>query len=38
DPDQVLSEFLQSTYQATAELGGWDRAALEADPYLWDHR
>jgi hypothetical protein len=38
DPDQVLSEFLHSTYEATAALGGWDRAALEADPFLWDQR
>ncbi|MFD4409079.1 DUF5996 family protein [Streptomyces sp. NPDC058476] len=38
DPDQMLSEFLHSTYEATAELGGWDRAALEADRYRWDDR
>jgi hypothetical protein len=38
DPDQALSEFLQSTYEATAELGGWDRAALEADPHRCEHR
>lgn len=29
DPDQVLMEFLQSTYEAGANLAGWDRAALE---------
>jgi hypothetical protein len=29
DPDAVLLEFLQSTYEAAAELGRWDRAALE---------
>ena len=29
DPDGALMEFLQSTYQAAAELGKWDRAALE---------
>jgi hypothetical protein len=29
DPDVVLREFLQSTYDAAAGLGGWDRAALE---------
>ena len=29
DPDAVLLEFLQSTYEAAADLGGWDRAALE---------
>ncbi|MER5914453.1 DUF5996 family protein [Streptomyces sp. NPDC001982] len=37
DPDQVLSEFLHCTYEATAELGGWNRAALEADSNLWEH-
>jgi hypothetical protein len=29
DPDGVLLEFCQSTYEAAAELGNWDRAALE---------
>jgi len=29
DPDAVLLEFLQSTWEAAADLGGWDRAALE---------
>jgi hypothetical protein len=28
DPDAVLLEFLQSTYDAAATLAGWDRAAL----------
>jgi hypothetical protein len=28
-PDEVLLEFLQSTYEAGAQLGGWDRRALE---------
>ena len=28
-PDDTLLEFLQSTYEAAADLGGWDRAALE---------
>lgn len=32
DPDAVLLGFFQSTYEAAAELGGWDRAALEAEP------
>jgi hypothetical protein len=32
DPDGMLSAFFQSTYEAAAELGGWDRAALEAEP------
>jgi hypothetical protein len=31
DPDRVLLEFLQSTYEAAADLGRWDRAALERD-------
>ena len=30
DPDAAALEFLQSTYQAGADLGGWDRASLEA--------
>ena len=29
DPDQTLLDFLQSTYEAAAELGKWDREALE---------
>lgn len=28
-PDEMLLAFLQSTYEAAADLGGWDRAALE---------
>src|SRR5579863_4041401 len=28
-PDQMLLEFLQSTYEAAANLGNWDRASLE---------
>jgi Family of unknown function (DUF5996) len=28
-PDEALYEFLQSTYEAGARLGKWDRAALE---------
>ena len=28
-PEAALLEFLQSTYEAVADLGGWDRAALE---------
>jgi hypothetical protein len=31
-PDASLLEFLQSTYEAAADLGGWDRAALEMKP------
>jgi hypothetical protein len=29
EPDQTLLAFLQSTYEAAADLGGWDRRALE---------
>jgi hypothetical protein len=32
DPDAALLDFLQSTYEAAADLGGWDRAALERAP------
>lgn len=28
-PDETLLAFLQSTYEAAADLAGWDRAALE---------
>jgi hypothetical protein len=28
-PQDVLMEFLRSTYEAAADLGGWDRGALE---------
>jgi hypothetical protein len=37
-PDRVAREFLQSTYEAAAELGKRDRAALEVDPDRWQHR
>ena len=29
DPDEVLMEFLTTTYDAAASAGKWDRAALE---------
>jgi hypothetical protein len=29
DPDAALMQFLESTYEAAARLGGWDRASLE---------
>jgi len=32
DPRQTLLDFLQSTYEAAADLGHWDRAALECAP------
>lgn len=31
DPDAAALEFFQSTYEAAATLGGWDRANLERD-------
>ena len=37
EPDRVLLDFLQTTYDAAAEHGKWERAALEADPGRWDH-
>ena len=32
DPDAMLLDFLQSTYEAAADLAGWDRDALEFKP------
>jgi hypothetical protein len=32
DPEATLMTFLESTYQAAADLGGWDRKALECAP------
>jgi len=32
DPDAVLLAFLNSTYEAAARTGNWDRAALECAP------
>jgi hypothetical protein len=34
DPDAVLLAFFQSTYEAAADLGHWNRAALERDTVL----
>ena len=31
DPDAALLAFLESTYAAAADLGGWDRAAVECE-------
>ncbi|HUP00411.1 MAG TPA: DUF5996 family protein [Gemmatimonadota bacterium] len=31
-PDEALLEFVRSTYEAAADLGGWDRVALERRP------
>jgi hypothetical protein len=33
-PDEVLLDFLQSTYAAAANLAAWDRAALERPDFL----
>lgn len=32
DPEATLFQFFQSTYEASANLGGWDRASLECAP------
>jgi uncharacterized protein DUF5996 len=32
DPDHAVARFLQTTYEAAAALGGWDRGTLEDDP------
>ncbi|HEY6556910.1 MAG TPA: DUF5996 family protein [Polyangiaceae bacterium] len=32
DPEETLLRFLQSTYEAAAECGRWDRSALECVP------
>lgn len=32
DPERILGEFFQSTYDAAADLANWDRAALEREP------
>jgi len=34
DPDDALLQFLESSYVAAADLGGWDRAHLERPPGL----
>lgn len=37
NPDEMVLEFLQTTYEAAAQLGDWDRTALELDPGRWNH-
>jgi hypothetical protein len=32
DPERMLAEFLQSTYEVAADFAHWDRAALEREP------
>ena len=31
DPEEKLMQFLQSTYEAAANTGNWDRKSLECD-------
>jgi hypothetical protein len=31
DPEEVLLAFLQSTYEAAADLAGWNRQAIECE-------
>lgn len=39
DPERTVAEFLQATYCAAADRGGWDRDSLEDDPGRWpQHR
>jgi hypothetical protein len=38
DPDRALTGFFQSTYEAAADRGRWDRAMLEDDPRRWNDR
>ena len=32
DPEAALTNFLQSTYEAAADLANWDRGSLEREP------
>jgi hypothetical protein len=34
-PDETLLQFMQSTYEAAADLGDWDRASLECQPTMY---
>jgi hypothetical protein len=36
DPDGMLMTFFQSSYEAAADLGHWDRAALEVPATEWE--
>jgi hypothetical protein len=38
DPDAAVLDFFQSTYEAAATLGAWDRAALERDERSLHHK
>jgi hypothetical protein len=35
DPEETLLQFLQTSYEAAADLGRWDRAALDRPPTEW---
>lgn len=35
EPDQALLQFFQTTYEAAADLGRWNRAALDRPPDEW---
>ncbi|MGQ4599460.1 DUF5996 family protein [Nocardia sp. R6R-6] len=37
-PERALLEFFETTYAAAADLGHWDRKALEVDPGRWNHK
>jgi hypothetical protein len=34
-PDEMVLDFLQTTYDAAADLGAWDRRALDRPPNEW---
>lgn len=34
-PDEALLQFFQTTYDAAADLAGWDRASLDRAPAQW---
>jgi hypothetical protein len=38
DPDRTVLEFCQSTYDVAADLGKWDRKALERKAFPWAKR
>ncbi len=38
DPTSVLMNFLDSSYRAAANIGGWDRDILEVSPHLFKLR
>jgi hypothetical protein len=35
DPDEALLQFIQTTYEAAADLAQWDRAALDRPRSEW---